>query len=209
MINREPISRRKSSGVRRLITIALSSVFLLLIAARWASTLWTDYLWYAEMDATNIWTTLTFTKVWLVLGATIVSVLVFWINLWVVDRISPRLSLVPAGPDEELLERYQDWVEPRAFAVRTAFSLFFGLLIGLGAAAWWQDWLFWRNGVSWGVADPIFQNDISRYVFGLPIYRDVFGWLRDQHADRQGHQIEQAPRLGKCYPEFVIQFYVH
>ena len=177
MINREPVSYRKRSGFRRVITIAISSVFLLLLAARWFSTLWTDYLWYSEMDASYIWTTLTFTKVWLVLGATIVSVMVFWINLWVVDRISPRLSLVPAGPDEELLERYQDWIEPRAFALRTAFSIFFGLLIGLGAAAWWKDWLFWRNGVPWGVADPIFQSDISRYVFGLPLYRDVFGWL--------------------------------
>ncbi len=157
--------------------IALSSVFFVVIAARWAATLWTDYLWYSEMGAPDIWTTLTFTKVWLVLGATIVSVVVFWINLWVVDRISPRLSLAPVGPDEELLERYQDWIEPRAFAVRTAFSLLFGLLVGLGAAAWWKDWLFWRNGVSWGVTDPIFGNDISRYVFGLPIYRDVFGWL--------------------------------
>ena len=52
--------------------------------------------------------------------------------------------------------------------------MFFGFLIGLGAAAWWQDFLRWRNGVDFGVTDPVYGNDISLYVFGLPFYRDVF-----------------------------------
>ncbi len=51
------------------------------------------------------------------------------------------------------------------------------MLIGLGGAAWWQDWLQWRNGVPFGVVDPIFQNDISRYIFALPFYRDIYGWM--------------------------------
>ena len=139
------------------------------------ATLWTDYLWYSELDATQVWKTLTFTRVWLVLAASIFAVIVFWINLWVVDRVSPRSGIASGGPDEELLERYQEWIEPRSFAVRTGFASLFGILIGLGAAAWWQNWLFWRSGVAWGVVDPIFENDISQYVFGLPFYRDVSG----------------------------------
>ena len=66
---------------------------------------------------------------------------------------------------------------PRATLVRVVFSLFFGVLIGLGAAAWWQDWLRWRNAVSFGISDPIFGNDLSLYVFELPMYRDIFGWV--------------------------------
>jgi hypothetical protein len=152
--------------------------FFFLLAARWLATLWTDYLWYAELGSASVWATLTFTKVWLVLGATLVAFLVIWLNLWLVDRFSPRSLLSLAGtPDQEILERYQMWIEPRAFQVRTIFSMLFGLLVGLTAAAWWQDWLRWRNGVSFGVADPIYNNDLSLYVFGLPFYRDVYGWL--------------------------------
>lgn len=152
-------------------------MFVLLLLGRWLATLWTDYLWYSEMDATNVWTTVTFTRVLLVVAASVVAIAAFWINLWVVDRVSPRTMLVTGGPDEELLERWQEWVEPRAFVVRSSFSLLFGTLIGLGAGAWWENWLFWRNGETWGIVDPIYQNDISRYIFGLPFYRDVFGWL--------------------------------
>lgn len=144
---------------------------------RWFATLWTDYLWYDSLDASDVWVTLTFTKVWLVAGAVLVAFLVIWINLFVVDRVSPRSFVFAETPDEELLERYHEWIEPRASIVRFGFSVFFAMLVGLGAAAWWQDWLQWRSGVSFGVVDPIFQNDISRYVFGLPFYRDVYGWM--------------------------------
>lgn len=144
---------------------------------RWFATLWTDYLWYDSLDASDVWVTLTFTKVWLVAGAVLVAFLVIWINLFVVDRVSPRSFVFAETPDEELLERYHEWIEPRASIVRFGFSVFFAMLVGLGAATWWQDWLQWRSGVSFGVVDPVFQNDISRYVFGLPFYRDVYGWM--------------------------------
>ncbi|MEN8042034.1 MAG: UPF0182 family protein [Actinomycetota bacterium] len=177
MINREPIPYKRPSGFRRLVTIVVSAAFLLLMMGRWLATLWTDYLWYDSLGSSGVWVTLTFTKVWLVVAATLLAFLVIWINLFVVDRISPRSFLIADTPDEELLERYHEWIEPRVGRVRLGFSAFFALLIGLGAAAWWQDWLQWRNGVPFGVVDPIFQNDISRYIFGLPLYRDAYGWL--------------------------------
>ena len=177
VINREPISYRRPSRFRRLATFVVSGVFFFLLVSRWLATLWTDYLWYQSLDAENVWFTLTFTKVWLVIGASLVAFVVIWINLFVVDRISPRSFAFAETPDEELLERYNEWIEPRARLVRFGFSTFFAVLVGLGAAAWWQDWLQWRNGVPFGIADPVFQNDISRYVFGLPFYRDVYGWM--------------------------------
>jgi len=178
VINRETINYRQGSAFRRLLSIGFAGLFVLLIAGRWLATLWTDYLWYDELGSANVWFTLTFTKVWLIAGATVIAFVVFWVNLWLVDRLSPRSLLALTGaPDEELLERYQLWIEPRAFLVRTMFALGFGLLVGLGASAWWQDWLYWRNGVPFGLLDPIFNNDISMYVFGLPLYRDMYGWL--------------------------------
>jgi len=178
VINREPVNVRQTSKIRKIATVVVVGGFFLLLTARWLATLWTDYLWYSQLDSASVWSTLTFTKVWLVLGAAVVALLVIWTNLWLVDRISPRSLLSLEGtPDQELLERYQIWISPRAWQVRTVFSVFFGLLLGLGAAAWWQDWLRWRNGVPFGVTDPIFNNDVSLYVFGLPLYRDIYGWL--------------------------------
>lgn len=176
MINREPINYRQGSGIRRVLIGIVIAVFLLLIFGRWLATLYTDFLWYSELGFSGIWTTVTFTRVWLVLGVAFVACAFFWLNLWLVDRLSPRSGAITGAPDEELLERYQEWVEPRARLVRTLFAGFFGILIGLGAAAWWQNWLRWRNSEPFGLADPIYGNDVSLYVFELPFYRDVFAW---------------------------------
>ena len=176
MINRDPITVRPRSRGRRILTILAVVAIVVLLTFRWLSTLWTDYLWYASIDQTGIWSTLVFTRVWLVLGAAAVAFAAFYVNLLIVDRISPRLGLGSGSPDEELLERYQLWVEPRAGRVRLAVSAFFGILIGLGAATWWQDWLMFRFGGLFGLEDPVFGHDVGLYVFDLPFYRDLFGW---------------------------------
>jgi uncharacterized membrane protein (UPF0182 family) len=177
VINREPINYRQGSGLRRVLTIVIVAIFLVLIFGRWLAGLYTDFLWYNELGWSQIWATLTFTRVWLVLGASVFAFAFFWFNLWLVDRLSVRTGAVSGAPDEDLLERYQEWIEPRATLVRTLFSAFFAILLGLGAAAWWQDWLRWRNAVDFGVTDTVYGNDLSLYVFDLPFYRDVYGWV--------------------------------
>ena len=176
MINREPIKHTSKHRFRRILWIVIGIGFIGLIALRSLSTLWTDYLWYSSVDQVGVWTTLVFTRLWLVIAASLVAAGIFWFNLFVVDRLSPRRGVMPGSPDEELLMRYQTWVEPRSGRLRLAAAAFFGILIGLGAAAWWQNWLLFSKGGSFGLADPIFNHDIGLYVFDVPFMRDVFGW---------------------------------
>lgn len=175
MINREPITLRPRSRGRRLLTILAIVLFVGLLTFRWLATMWTDYLWYDSIDRSGVWSTLVFTRVWLVLAAAAVAFVMFYVNLAIVDRLSPRLRL-GGTPDEEILERFQMWVEPRAGRFRALVSVFFAVLIGLGAAAWWENWLMFRHGGSFGRSDPIFGHDIGLYVFDLPFFRDLFGW---------------------------------
>ncbi len=176
MINREPIQHSSRGRFRRVLWIVIGVGFVGLIALRSLSTLWTDYLWYSSVDQIGVWTTLVFTRLWLVIAASLVAAGIFWLNLFIVDRLSPRRGVMPGSPDEELLMRYQTWVEPRSGRLRLAAAAFFGILIGLGAGAWWQDWLLFSKGGSFGLSDPIFNHDIGLYVFDVPFMRDVFGW---------------------------------
>ncbi len=175
MIDRDPIPY-VGRGSRRWIWITLGLVVLAFITVRSAATLFTDYLWYDSVGHTGVWSTLVFTKVLLVVFASLFAFAVFWLNLFITDRLSPRLGVVPGSPDEELLERYQMWVEPRARWLRVLAAGFFGLLLGLGAAAWWQDWLLFTKGGEFGLTDPIFGRDLGLYVFDVPFLRDVSGW---------------------------------
>ncbi len=177
MINREPVPIRPSGSGRRWPTIIAIAVIGVLVTGRFFATLWTDYLWYQSVDQTGVWRTLVFTRVGLVIVASLVAFGLFWVNLWLVDRLSPRRRVPTGTPEEELLARFQDWIEPRVSRVRLAISGFFGLLLGLGASVWWQEWLLFINGTEFGSTDPIFDNDLSLYVFQLPFYSVLFGWL--------------------------------
>lgn len=158
-----------------LIFVAVGAIVLLL-TLRSIARFWTDFLWYESVGQTGVWRTLIFTRVWLVVGASVVTFLLFWGSLLLADKLSPRQGVMQGSPDEELLERFQDWVAPRVRRVRLLVAAFFGVMIGLGASVWWKDFLMWRHGGNFGIEDPIYNNDIGVYVFDLPFYRSLFGW---------------------------------
>ncbi len=149
---------------------------MLLLALRSIATFWTDFLWFDSISQTRVWRTLMFTRVWLVVAGSVVAFLLFWANLLLADRLSPRQPAYAGSPDEELLERFQSWVAPRMTWVRIAIAAFFGITIGLGAATWWEDFLLFQYGGDFGLVDPIYGRDVGFYVFQLPFLRAVFGW---------------------------------
>ncbi|MFH1104579.1 MAG: UPF0182 family protein, partial [Actinomycetota bacterium] len=171
-----PIPLRRSSGRRRWIGITLVVVILLLLSLRGIATFWTDYLWFESIGFSSVWTTLVFSRVVLVIIATLVAFVLMFVNLVLADRLAPRTAMPAGSPDEELVHRFQGWVSQRITKFRLAVAGFFGLLIGLGAGSWWEDWLLFRNHQGFGITDPVFNKDVGFYVFDVPFYRDLFGW---------------------------------
>jgi uncharacterized membrane protein (UPF0182 family) len=51
------------------------------------------------------------------------------------------------------------------------------ILFGLIAAPQWEAVLAWRNAVPFGIADPVFGQDVGFYFFTLPLLEFVRGWL--------------------------------
>ncbi|MFQ5968409.1 MAG: UPF0182 family protein, partial [Acidimicrobiia bacterium] len=97
--------------------------------------------------------------------------------LLVAGRLSPRFRAMDLGSEEELVERVQEWIEPRITGIRIVVAAVFAVLIGIGASAWWQDLLLFLNATPFGSADPIHNTDVAFYVFRMPLYRDILGWL--------------------------------
>ncbi len=179
MFSREPVQvRRPSQGGRRWLAVLGAILVVALLTLRQAATFWTDYLWFASVEQTRVWTTLVLSRVLLVAVASVVAFGLLWLNLWVADRLSPRgaAPVGDGGADEELVVRFQEWVTPRIGRVRLLVAAAFGLLIGLAAGAWWEDFLLFTNAAEFGVEDPQFGRDLGFYVFRLPLYRDLFGW---------------------------------
>ena len=80
MINREPIPYTRKGRSRRILWIILGIGFVGLITLRSLATLWTDYLWYSSVGHVGVWTTLVFTRLWLVLAAALLAFAIVWVN---------------------------------------------------------------------------------------------------------------------------------
>ena len=162
---------------RRGLTFIAILVALVYLFLTGLSTLWTDLLWFDSVGFASVWQTNLLTSV--VLGAigVVVVFAVIWGNLWLTDRISPRMELLDLGEDEEMIERFREWVEPRLRFVRLGVAAAFALLLGLGLTAWRDEVLLFLNPVSFGQADPQFGADLGFYMFRLPVWELLTSWL--------------------------------
>ncbi len=164
------------SGKRRVVgAVVVVGLLALLASFRGLLTLYTDYLWYNDLERTSVWTGILSAQVILSVIFVAIFFVLAWINLVIADRIAPALR--PPGPEEELLIRWHETVGRRNGLIRFAIAGFFALVAGGGAAAQWNDWVLFTNPVPFGEVDPVFGKDISFYIFRLPFLNFVVDWF--------------------------------
>jgi uncharacterized protein len=171
--------RRRSDarpGRRRVILIVGAVVlFFLLTSLRGIAGLYTDYLWFDSLGQWGTRRSMLVAQASLALIFITAFFLLAWTNLYVAERLAPPFR--PAGPEDELLERYHDLVAGRMGRVRVAVSLLLALIAGSGASGEWNSWILFTHGDDFGVEDPQFGQDVGFYVFRLPFLSFVVDWL--------------------------------
>jgi len=179
---RNPRTPRSSGGFQRgffrrgrTIWSVILAIFVVGgISLRSLASFYVDVLWHDVVGRTDVfWGVLT-TK--LALGAVFVLIftLIMALNLWLADRLAP--TDVPVSLEQRALAGYRQLVASRQWLVRIVISLLLGLMVGLPASAQWQDWFLFSNAQSFDVSDPLFNRDISFYVFRLPFIQFLISW---------------------------------
>jgi len=144
-------------------------VLVLLVIPSLLAEMITDWMWFGSQNLADVYST----RLWLGLGVfaagTLIAALVCWINWRVALRIALPAATYP-GQQETL---------PRGLVrgIILAASILVGMFMGLTAAAEWPTILLFINNVPFGQTDPLFNNDIGFYVFGLPFYNFLRGWI--------------------------------
>ena len=159
---------------RGRVTIGvLVGVFLLFTLLGWGVQAWTDWLWFDEVNFTQVFSDVLITRILLFAGIGLAVALVVGGNLWLAYRLRPVLR--PHSAEQATLERYRMVLAPRIGAWISALAVIVGLFAGLSAQSRWSQWLLFRNGGSFGVKDPEFGIDIGFYVFQFPFWRYLLG----------------------------------
>ncbi|MBI2168386.1 MAG: UPF0182 family protein [Actinobacteria bacterium] len=170
----EPRRRGPSRRVRITLAVAAAALLVVLLSLRGIARFWTDYLWFDSLGFGDTWGELLRAR----LVPSVVFMAVFFVllfvNLVIAERLAP--TFVPAGPEEEFVQRYREVVGPYAGRIRAGVAVLFALIAGGNVAGHWHDWILFRNRVDFGVKDPQFGRDVGFYVFQLPFLKFVFEW---------------------------------
>jgi uncharacterized membrane protein (UPF0182 family) len=166
--------RRRSFGIRGWLIVGAILVVVLLLSARGVARVYTDFLWFQEVHFSKTWRELIAAKAFPALIFSIIFFIAMYVNLIVADRLAP-LSRT-AGPEDEIVDRYRNVVEPYAGRIRFGVAAFFAVVMASGVASEWRDWILFSHATKFGVKDPQFHRDIGFYVFRLPFLEFIAGW---------------------------------
>ncbi|RLJ07233.1 MAG: UPF0182 family protein [Candidatus Aenigmatarchaeota archaeon] len=121
-----------------------------------------DFFWFETTRYIDVFLTVLFTKILTGVIFALLFVLFVWINV-----VTAKNRLFKKR-ERERFDAEKWW--------------FLGLVIILGilAGLWFSDWntvLKYLNPAGFGVSDPVFNKDVSFYVFTLPFYCLVLGFV--------------------------------
>lgn len=168
-------SLRSGSRLRSFVLVGMGLAFVLFLSGSGIAKLYTDWWWFGSLDQVGVWSKILGTRITLAAVFSLIFFLLVWINLFLADRVAPPFRALSA--EEDLIERYHALIGTNAPRLRAIVAGAFALLVGLNTSQQWETWLLFRNGGDFGVADPLFGKDAGFYVFRLPFWTFLVGWV--------------------------------
>jgi uncharacterized membrane protein (UPF0182 family) len=158
----------------RLALIVVLGLAFLLSSAN-SLGLYVDWLWFNEVGYRSVFITLLSSQ--MLVGAVfgVGFLVLFFPNLLLAGRHQPTRYW--GTIDSLLLLRFAEPLRTRPIRTVGVLSLIFAFFAAIGGAGHWEEYLLFRNDVPFGQADPLFGKDLGFYVFRLPFWSYVQGWV--------------------------------
>ena len=158
--------------VRLLFLVLL--VLAVLTGFNWARTLYTDWLWFSGLGHEQVLFVRVTTQIWLFLLAFLVFIALAAPNFYAAFRYHGQHKWQPGGPLTE--QRYRSARSLLLWAGMLAI-LIGGIMLAMMPSVQWEKLLRFFNGIAFNELDPVFQRDLSFYVFTLPVLNLIRAWL--------------------------------
>src|SRR5688500_2374290 len=160
----------------RLFALVITAVLIVMVISSVVVGFYTDWLWFDHVGYGSVFWTRFSTEVTARAAAAIFGGIIVFANLWIVTRQLGPVHVRRRYGNQEISEQI-----PRNM-VRI------GMLLASVLAGWWLSGvkfsgaqslaiLTWLKKTPWGQTDPLFGNDISFYVFTLPVMYQMVEFL--------------------------------
>jgi uncharacterized membrane protein (UPF0182 family) len=152
---------------------ALIALLVLPILVTVYSQVYTEWLWFDSLGHLTVFRTRLVAEIVMFLAGGVLALAWLGGNWLVVSPALARGAEMVLRPNRRAIR-----LRPETLTgLLWVGTLFIAFVLGLRAAAESMDLLTFRNAVPFGVRDPIFGLDAGFYVFKLPFYRFLVGWL--------------------------------
>ena len=172
MVNIGGTNNNERRGFSFIVFVAIIGFSI----ARAVATFFTNYLWFDSVNLNSVWIKILLTRGALVGATSLLAFIFIFTNLRLAVRATPVMDIFESFESQDPLSRFRAWTNERFLRYRLWGSIGLSLFLGAGASQLWEQVLLFLNQQSFGVTDPVFQADVSRYVFGLPLYRLFVSW---------------------------------
>lgn len=167
--------RASRSAGSRVRAFFIAAVILLVVSISTIVLFYTDLLWFQEVGYESVFWKIFTSKVLLAAGLGVLFFVFLLINLFIVGRMMPVWQVTVGGQDP--LERYRKGALPYLRWIAVGGSALLALLFALSVTAEWDRFVLAMNSVPFGSTDQVFGRDLGFYVFRLPLYQFLYGWL--------------------------------
>ena len=165
-----------AAGNRRVspLSIAFGILGAIVFVLFSAAGIYTDWLWFDNLGYEVVFITEIVGQLVAFLLGFVVMAIVVSVGLTLAWRTRPVYLKMP---DESPFAAYQQLLEGLRKVVMFGTPAVLGLLGGLVTAREWQTAALWLNGGDFGTTDAHFGLDAGFFVFDLPFYVFVTGYL--------------------------------
>jgi uncharacterized membrane protein (UPF0182 family) len=168
---KEAVPPRRGVKIAGRVIMVLAGLLVIFIIINVIKGFYTEWLWFSNLGYGSVYTTILQTRLVIFFVAAAIFCVLFLGSLVLATRLAPQREahfwpwLIVSR-----LQKIIRWVVILGTAV---LSLIFGLI----AQGNWQVILEYINAQPFGIVDPVFQNEVSFYVFSLPFLQLLRGWL--------------------------------
>jgi uncharacterized membrane protein (UPF0182 family) len=172
----KPKKARPGSSRRRRIIIAVVAAVVVAVLALSGRIfgLYVDWLWFGEVGFTPVfWTRFWWHIVIAVIGFAVFFAIV-WPNVELARRLAPSYRVTSSG---DLLEPRSDGVKRWVGWGGLVVCVLAALVAASSISSDWETFLLYLKQVPFGQTDPVFGHDTGFYVFSLPMWQALQGFV--------------------------------
>ncbi|MEH0146447.1 UPF0182 family protein [Corynebacterium sp. Q4381] len=155
-----PNARKSNKGLWTTIGVLGVILFLLPMLVG----LYTDFLWFGELDYRSVFNKVILTRLLLFLIFGAIGGAVAYLAARLAWQGRQKNEMDPFAPDARARAQLEQGVRSLLVWV----PLVVAILSGLAGQGLWRTFLMWFNGPNFGVNDPQFGRDLGFFAFSLP-----------------------------------------